>query len=124
MIIKMEFTWWELKEIGDNGGHSQVTSFKFFRQEDTFLQCSCRLNLKSQYIQHNAHYTDVVMVEIIYRTTSYMCFGVDTEGERECCYVATVSNRDGSSSAGVKAITWLNARFPVPAGHSPTPALL
>lgn len=35
-----------------------------------------------------------------------------------CCHA--VRNRDGTTWLEYKAITWLNARFPVRAGHSPT----
>jgi hypothetical protein len=49
------------------------------------------------------------------------CFGGDRDRERECCFVATQSATETEATwLEFKAITWLNARFPVRPGHSPT----
>ena len=49
------------------------------------------------------------------------CFGGDRDRERERCFVATQSATETEATwLEFKAITWLNARFPVRPGHSPT----
>jgi hypothetical protein len=81
-------------------------------------------------------FTDVLMVEITNVSVKLSvvntcfvpcyvvdCFGVDRDRERqrECYYVATQSATETEATwLEFKAITWLNARFPVRPGHSPT----